>query len=146
MWADPEVLQGQQGHLGQKSLWLTGPPLAGGTRLTGGTGTADTSSCWSVGTNRTRLNHYCNFSQFKWLRTLAFHLTLTKITYLLCKGKCLSLNSWPPVWLVGCFVTSKWSTDLLVWLNPNQLNRRTALQLYFLLRSEWVFSALTFQA
>ena len=38
------------------------------------------------------------------------------------------------------FVTLKLSTDLLVWLNPNQLNRCSPVQWYFPLQSKWVFS------
>ena len=40
----------------------------------------------------------------------------------------------------GKFVTLGLSTDLLVWLNPNKLNRRLPVQSYFPLQSKLVFS------
>ena len=36
--------------------------------------------------------------------------------------------------------------DLQVWLNPNQSNRRSAVQWYFPFQSKWVFSAVIYLA
>ena len=44
-------------------------------------------------------------------------------------------------WLgFSCFAYVKLDRDLQVWLNPNQSNRRYAVQLYFPLQSKWVLS------
>ena len=42
------------------------------------------------------------------------------------------------------FAYVKLDRDLQVWLNPNQSNRRYAVQLYFPLQSKWVLSACSF--
>ena len=41
----------------------------------------------------------------------------------------------------SCFVFVELTLDLLVSLNPNRSNRRSALQRYFPFQSKWVFSA-----
>ena len=46
----------------------------------------------------------------------------------------------------SCFSYVKLTTDFLVWLNPNQLNRRSAMQCNFPLWSKWVFSDRLFAA
>ena len=52
---------------------------------------------------------------------------------------------WPPVWLLWiqhpCYVV-KITTDLIVWLNPIQSQRRSAVQWYLPLLSKSVFSGL----
>ena len=62
-------------------------------------------------------------------------------TDLLCKGKyqCMADFLFDSFGF-SCFVVFKRSTDLLVWPNPNQSNKRSAVQWYFPLRSKWVFS------
>ena len=71
-------------------------------------------------------------------------LYLTENTHLLCKGKyhCtadLVLDR------LGFGQTSKsvYSFNSTKQLNPNQSNRRSAIQWYFPLQSEWVFSVFT---
>ena len=44
-------------------------------------------------------------------------------------------------WLgFSCFAYVELDRDLQVWLNPDQPNRRSAIQWYFILQSKWVFS------
>ena len=54
----------------------------------------------------------------------------------------VSLYGWSPVFLFGfsCFVYAEVVTYLIVWFNPKQSNRRSAIQWYFPLWIKWVFS------
>ena len=61
-------------------------------------------------------------------------------THLLCKGKynCTADLLFDWLWF-SCFDYVKLDRDLPVWSNPNQSNRRSVVQWYFLLQSKWVF-------
>ena len=61
-------------------------------------------------------------------------------TYLLRKGKYhfTSADLLFYLFRFSCFAYVKLTTDLLVWLNPNQSIRRLSLQWYFPLQSKWV--------
>ena len=54
----------------------------------------------------------------------------------------VSLYSWPPVWLVWIQLLAyiELTVDLLVYSNPYQLSRRSAVQGYFLLEGKLVLS------
>ena len=63
-------------------------------------------------------------------------------THLLCKGKYQFTAVLLFVWFrFSYFACVELETFLLVCLNPNQSNRRSAVQWYFPLQSNWVFSA-----
>ena len=61
-------------------------------------------------------------------------------THLLLKGKYHCATDL----LFDWFACVELDRDLKVWWNPNQSNRRSAVQRYFPLQSKWVFSAQTF--
>ena len=62
-------------------------------------------------------------------------------THLLFKGKyhCMD-NLLFVLFGFSCFAHDESVTYLLVWLNPNQSNKRSAVQCYFQLQSKQVFS------
>ena len=63
----------------------------------------------------------------------------TENTHLLCKGKYYCTADLLLDWLeFCCFAYIELDKDLQVWSNPNQSNRRWAVQLYFPLQRKWV--------
>ena len=66
-------------------------------------------------------------------------------THLLRKGKYHSMADLLFDWLgFSCFACIELDRYLQVWLNPNQSNRKSAAQLYFLFWRKWVFSGLAY--
>ena len=55
----------------------------------------------------------------------------TENNHLLCKWKYYCMAYLFDLFGVSCFAYVKWTTVLLVWLNPNQSNRRSAAQRFF---------------
>ena len=58
--------------------------------------------------------------------------------HLLCTGKChCTADLLVYLFGVSCFAYCELATDLLILQNPNQSNRRSAIQWYFPIQSKW---------
>ena len=85
-------------------------------------------------------------------KTIQVEIEMTSWTIKLpCRAQALAENAHTirtrggsTVYFIGlesaALLTQNLITDFLVWLDPNQSNRRSAVQWYFPLQSKWVFS------
>ena len=119
------------------SLLLSFPPTSQTLFIPAQSPTHILSKNWAQKYEQERFTHSCTL----YSRSLSITLT-SENTHLLCKGKYHCMTDPLFDWL-GFGQTSKsvCSFNSTKQLNPNQSNRRSAVQWYFPLRSKWVFSA-----